>query len=385
MTRFQPLEKNQIVGIAGVDTRAITNLIRNKGALKATIVNGDITDTEKYLGDCKNWPGLKGMELTKKVTTKQIYDWSDEGLWSKKNGYYKNNEYKNYRDNEVRSTNLSVHTHLTVWDSDKISQTNATRRIRTLQLERNNDSKDEFYVIEKKHLDLVKPKLERADYTDLDNVEPLPANRTIIASSDGKKTKKVRINVCHLKPSNLKSSRITDECEPKATKDDQFIYVPLDRYDWLNKGDLLTNLSLFQNTIKTLSKGLNDDDTEFEIPVIHGVKKHHLNKLDSNWITLDAYIKDLWQRWRHKYPMLAHESRMGLANRINSHDERWEAYPILRWCTTPAIKQCAEYQKLQDSTRIWKDRYEVMNAIILLGIEKPSDQFDTMLKDLNKK
>ena len=42
---------------------------------------------------CKNWPGLKGMELTKKVTTQQIYNWNDEGLWSKK-GYNKNNEYK---------------------------------------------------------------------------------------------------------------------------------------------------------------------------------------------------------------------------------------------------------------------------------------------------
>ena len=90
------LEKNQIVGVAGVDTRAITNLIRNKGALKATIVNGDIDDTEKYLEKCKNWPGLSGMELTKKVTTQQTYNWNDEGLWSKEKGYNKNDEYKNH-------------------------------------------------------------------------------------------------------------------------------------------------------------------------------------------------------------------------------------------------------------------------------------------------
>lgn len=90
------LEKNQIVGIAGVDTRAITNLIRNKGALKATIVNGDIVDTQKYLEKCNNWPGLEGMELTKKVTTKQIYNWNDEGLWSKAKGYDKNDEYKHH-------------------------------------------------------------------------------------------------------------------------------------------------------------------------------------------------------------------------------------------------------------------------------------------------
>ena len=88
------LKKNEVVGIAGVDTRAITNLIRNKGALKATIVNGDISETKKYLEECKSWPGLKGMELTKKVTTQQIYNWNDEGLWSKEKGYNKNDEHK---------------------------------------------------------------------------------------------------------------------------------------------------------------------------------------------------------------------------------------------------------------------------------------------------
>jgi len=90
------LEKNQIVGIAGLDTRAITNLIRNNGALKATIVNGDITDTKKYLNECKNWPGLKGMELTQKVSTKQIYNWNDESLWIKHKGYQTNKNYNTH-------------------------------------------------------------------------------------------------------------------------------------------------------------------------------------------------------------------------------------------------------------------------------------------------
>ena len=88
------LKKNEVVGIAGVDTRAITNLIRNKGALKATIVNGDTNERKKYLEECKSWPGLEGMELTKKVTTQQIYNWNDEGLWSKEKGYNKNDEHK---------------------------------------------------------------------------------------------------------------------------------------------------------------------------------------------------------------------------------------------------------------------------------------------------
>ena len=87
------LEKNKIVGIAGLDTRAITNLVRSKGALKATIVNGDISEKEQYLNDCKDWPGLEGMELTKKVTTKQIYEWNNEGLWKKGEGFKTNNDY----------------------------------------------------------------------------------------------------------------------------------------------------------------------------------------------------------------------------------------------------------------------------------------------------
>ena len=121
------------------------------------------------------------------------------------------------------------------------------------------------------------------------------------------------------------------------------------------------------------------------MPAIHGVKKHHLNKLDSNWITLDAYIKDLWQRWTHKYPILANESRMGIATRVNTYDHKWNAYPILRWVKNTEVSQCAKYQELQDSNKMWRDRYEVMNAIVLLGIEERSDQFEPMLKKLNEK
>ena len=91
------LKKNQIVGLAGLDTRMITNLIRNNGALKATIVNGNQNlEDPKYLNECKNWPGLEGMELTKKVTTKQIYKWNDESEWKRESGYQKNTKYKTH-------------------------------------------------------------------------------------------------------------------------------------------------------------------------------------------------------------------------------------------------------------------------------------------------
>jgi carbamoyl-phosphate synthase small subunit len=88
------LKKNKVIGIAGVDTREITNLIRSKGSLKATIVNTSNFKSDKYyLNLCKKWPGLKGMELTEKVTTKKIYTWNDESLWSKTRGYQKNSKY----------------------------------------------------------------------------------------------------------------------------------------------------------------------------------------------------------------------------------------------------------------------------------------------------
>ena len=91
------LKKNSIVGIAGLDTRMITNLIRKNGAVKATIVNNDkdLNDS-KYLNECKNWPGLKGMELTAKVTTKQIYQWNDESFWKRETGYQKNLNHKTH-------------------------------------------------------------------------------------------------------------------------------------------------------------------------------------------------------------------------------------------------------------------------------------------------
>ena len=384
--RYTDRTKNSIIAMANNMMSDLTKALTKDIAQASTRLQASI-QSHKYddqlwniASDLKRNTKWNGMPLLIDITFGHaVVEHYKKHMW-------RNDEYKNYKHNDVTSTTLSANTHLTVWDSDKITQPNATRRIRTLQHEKGNDKNDKFFAIEKKHLDLIKPKLEPDDYTDLENVEPMPANRTIIATSDGSKTKKVRINVCHLKPSNLKSSRITDESEPKATEDGQFIYVPLDRFDWLNKGDMLANLSLFQLAIKTLSKGISDDaDAEFEMPIIHGVKKHHLDKLDSNWITLDAYIKDLWQQWTKKYPTLATESRMGLAKRTNSYDNKWNAYPILQWVSHPEVSQCAKYQELQGSNRTWKDKYDVMNAIILLGIETRSEEYEPILSKLNAK
>lgn len=74
------LQRHNVVGLAGIDTRALTRRIREKGALKGCIVAGDNIDVEAAIEAAKNFDGLKGMDLAKEVTTKQQYQW-DQGCW----------------------------------------------------------------------------------------------------------------------------------------------------------------------------------------------------------------------------------------------------------------------------------------------------------------
>ncbi len=86
------LRKNQIVGITGIDTRSLTNLIRDKGAPKGTISflkNGKF-NVKKLLETTKKWKGLKNLDLAKKVTTKKNYIWKDLKTWKKGKGFEKN-------------------------------------------------------------------------------------------------------------------------------------------------------------------------------------------------------------------------------------------------------------------------------------------------------
>lgn len=89
------LKKNNIIGISGIDSRALTNLIRKKGSLKGAIVNDKSNAKNKdfYLEQCKQWGGLKDLDLTLKVCCKEPYQWEDTALWNKKIGYVKNNDH----------------------------------------------------------------------------------------------------------------------------------------------------------------------------------------------------------------------------------------------------------------------------------------------------
>jgi len=74
------LERHNVVGLAGIDTRSLTRLIREKGAMKGCIVAGDDIDIEAAIAAAKAFQGLKGLDLAKQVSTKETYNW-DEACW----------------------------------------------------------------------------------------------------------------------------------------------------------------------------------------------------------------------------------------------------------------------------------------------------------------
>jgi len=92
------LKKNKIVGITGLDTRSLTNFIRDKGAPKGTISNNNrgIFNLKRLTNNSIKWPGLNGLDLAKIVTTKKKYVWKGFKTWKKERGFEKNkkNKYK---------------------------------------------------------------------------------------------------------------------------------------------------------------------------------------------------------------------------------------------------------------------------------------------------
>ena len=88
----QWLKKNKIVGITGLDTRSLTNLIRDKGAPKGTIAfsKNNNFDIKKLKDSTLKWSGLKNLDLAEKVSTKKNYVWTGFKTWKKSNGYLKN-------------------------------------------------------------------------------------------------------------------------------------------------------------------------------------------------------------------------------------------------------------------------------------------------------
>ena len=88
------LKKNKIVGITGIDTRSLTNFIRDKGAPKGTISFSKTNkfNIKKMLYQTQKWSGLKNLDLAEKVSTKKNYIWKGLKTWKKEKGFIKNDK-----------------------------------------------------------------------------------------------------------------------------------------------------------------------------------------------------------------------------------------------------------------------------------------------------
>ncbi len=95
------LKKNNTIGICSIDTRSLTFMVRNQGALKGLIVS-DYKNSNKlssYVNDAKKWSGLVGSDLAKNVSCKKPY------VWNEKNTFRVN---KNITDSEERAEIVAI-------------------------------------------------------------------------------------------------------------------------------------------------------------------------------------------------------------------------------------------------------------------------------------
>jgi len=77
------LKANNVVAIAGIDTRRLTRILREKGAQNGCIMAGDGITEDAAIAAARGFPGLKGMDLAKEVSTKETYEWRSS-VWSLK-------------------------------------------------------------------------------------------------------------------------------------------------------------------------------------------------------------------------------------------------------------------------------------------------------------
>ncbi|MFC6300371.1 glutamine-hydrolyzing carbamoyl-phosphate synthase small subunit [Pseudomonas sp. CCM 7893] len=69
------LKANNVVAIAGIDTRRLTRILREKGSQNGCIMAGDNISEAAAIAAAQGFPGLKGMDLAKVVSTKEQYEW----------------------------------------------------------------------------------------------------------------------------------------------------------------------------------------------------------------------------------------------------------------------------------------------------------------------
>ncbi len=79
------LVNNRVVGLADIDTRRLTRILREQGAQNGCIVAGDGLDEAAAVAAAQAFPGLMGMDLAKEVSTQERYEWK-QGVWSLQGG-----------------------------------------------------------------------------------------------------------------------------------------------------------------------------------------------------------------------------------------------------------------------------------------------------------
>ena len=80
------LLSENVVAIADIDTRRLTRLIRDKGALNGCLMTGEALDVKHALEQARTFPGLKGMDLARRVSCAEPYGWQ-QGVWQREGGY----------------------------------------------------------------------------------------------------------------------------------------------------------------------------------------------------------------------------------------------------------------------------------------------------------
>ncbi|MFD1384506.1 glutamine-hydrolyzing carbamoyl-phosphate synthase small subunit [Rhodanobacter aciditrophus] len=86
------LTRKGVVGIADIDTRKLTRILREKGAQAGCIMAGDNINEEEAVAQAKAFPGLKGMDLAKEVTSEKSYEWT-ESTWDLVDGHTTPSEF----------------------------------------------------------------------------------------------------------------------------------------------------------------------------------------------------------------------------------------------------------------------------------------------------
>jgi len=82
------LKRGKTVAIAEIDTRRLTRLLRDKGAQAGCIVTGAKANADEAVRAARKFPGLKGMDLAKLVSTKQAYQWNQGSIWPERQSVY---------------------------------------------------------------------------------------------------------------------------------------------------------------------------------------------------------------------------------------------------------------------------------------------------------